>query len=345
MPDGSSSDAPVMRPGPRTCSRARPPRARASSTVVRPAAGVPVAESPAIGLASAASDGSSTTSAILAIVRRIGSGFSSETALRFFATVAKRTRADLGARYWRHGHILAGPTVKRYRTLGVRSPASALEQRPVVTASCVVRTRNPIAAQPRPYRSGPTLSWAYCQDPQRTLPEATRIQRVKGAGIAVIPASLDHPRPLVVVAEDGVDALTMLGLMLEFRGFDVVLTGDGREALNAVILDGPDAVVSDMNMPHLDGLALCRAVRALPTGGGIPVILWSSAEVDDPRLLQANALGGVEFVSKSLAVTEVDAALRRLLALTETSGHQPAAEMGEDRNAQHRTSPSVGVAA
>lgn len=147
------------------------------------------------------------------------------------------------------------------------------------------------------------------------------------------------------MAEDGVDALTMLGLMLEFRGFDVVLTGDGREALTAVTLSGPDAVVSDMNMPYLDGLALCRAVRALPAGASVPVILWSSAEHDDPRLLQAIALGGDEFVSKSHAVTEVDAALRRLLALTETSRKQPAGGMDEFRNGQDLEHPAVAAAA
>ena len=92
-------------------------------------------------------------------------------------------------------------------------------------------------------------------------------------------------RPMTLPSE-----LTMLGLMLEFRGFHVVLTGDGRDALNAVILYSPDAVVSDLNMPHLDGLALCRAGRAPSTGGSVPVILWSSAPADDSRLPQALAL-------------------------------------------------------
>ncbi len=147
------------------------------------------------------------------------------------------------------------------------------------------------------------------------------------------------------MAEDGVDALTMLGLMLECRGFDVVLAGDGRDALNAVIRHGPDAVVSDMNMPHLDGLGLCQALRELPDGGSVPVILWSSAQADDSRLLQAVALGGVVFVSKSLAVTEVDAALRRLLLLTEATGESAARGIGEDRIGQDAEDPSAAAAA
>jgi len=156
----------------------------------------------------------------------------------------------------------------------------------------------------------------------------------KRSGITVVCASSRRPRPLIVVAEDGVDALAMLGLMLEFHGFDVVLTGDGCEALNAVLVYKPDAVVTDMNMPHLDGLGLCRAVRALPTPALLPVILWSSAEADDPRFLEAIELGGVEFLSKSLAIAEIDAALRRILAADDTSRMQPVAEAGEALSSQ-----------
>lgn len=130
-----------------------------------------------------------------------------------------------------------------------------------------------------------------------------------------IPVGSSGCRPLVVVAEDGPSERTMLGLMLEVKGFDTVLTADGRAALDAVLTHGPDAVVSDMNMPHLDGLGLCRALRALRPAAALPVILWSSADPDDPRLVEAIALGGVEFVSKSAAIGRLDPLLRRLLGL------------------------------
>ena len=133
--------------------------------------------------------------------------------------------------------------------------------------------------------------------------------------MSTIPVGSSGCRPLVVVAEDGPGERTMLGLMLEVKGFDTVLTADGRAALDAVLIHGPDAVVSDMNMPHLDGLGLCRALRALRPAADLPVILWSSADPDDPRLVEAIALGGVEFVSKSAAISRLDTLLRRLLGL------------------------------
>lgn len=145
------------------------------------------------------------------------------------------------------------------------------------------------------------------------------------------PPAVPRTRPLVVVADDGIDARTMLGLLLEFRGFDVILTVDGRDALAAVVVHHPDAVVSDLNMPNLDGLELCRAVRALPAsdGSSMPVILWSSVKTDDPRLAEAIALGGVEFLSKSLAVAGIDGALRRIL-------HAPAAGLLRTRAIRRR---------
>ena len=124
--------------------------------------------------------------------------------------------------------------------------------------------------------------------------------------------SPDRSRPLVVVAEDDDDARSMLGAWLESRGYEVVLTADGLEALDSVRGRGPDVVVSDMNMPRLDGLGLCRAVRELKSGNALPFILWSSLPSDDTRVRAASALGG-QFVSKSRAVAEIDAVLKRVL--------------------------------
>lgn len=58
--------------------------------------------------------------------------------------------------------------------------------------------------------------------------------------MSAVPPSSYRERPLIVVAEDGVEARTMLGLVLEFRGYDVVLAVDGIDALDAVLARRPD---------------------------------------------------------------------------------------------------------
>ena len=117
----------------------------------------------------------------------------------------------------------------------------------------------------------------------------------------------------MLVVDDDADARIMLGLLLESRGYAVALAADGLEALEVLRVQSPDAVVSDMNMPRLDGLALCRAVRELGSDSPVPFVVWSSVAPDDDRVRETRALGGVEVIGKSQAVVDVDVALRRLL--------------------------------
>ena len=125
-----------------------------------------------------------------------------------------------------------------------------------------------------------------------------------------------HRRPLLVVAEDGPDARALLSIVLEARGFDAIFANDGAEAIDAVLSHRPDAVVSDMNMPRCDGLALCRAVRSVPAVAEVPIVIWSSLSANEPRVVEATSLGRVEFFSKSNAVTGIDAVLWRALGPT-----------------------------
>jgi CheY-like chemotaxis protein len=122
-------------------------------------------------------------------------------------------------------------------------------------------------------------------------------------------------RPLVVVAEDRADERAMMGAFLGRRGFDVVLTADGHEALHAVLAHGPDAVVSDVDMPNLDGLGLCRALRALRVYTTLPIIVYTGADMNEPHLRDTLELHRVRVVSKSRAISEVAAVLRNMIAV------------------------------
>ena len=64
---------------------------------------------------------------------------------------------------------------------------------------------------------------------------------------------------------------------------------------------------------------MCRALRALPEGASLPVVLWSGAGSDDPPVLEALALGSVEWLSKAVAVSEIDDVLRRMLRQADVS--------------------------
>lgn len=96
------------------------------------------------------------------------------------------------------------------------------------------------------------------------------------------PAPLDHPRRILVVD----DALTVRELqrsILERAGFVVTMASDGREALERLDEADPDLVLTDVEMPELDGLGLTRAIRALDRWTNLPVVILTSRSEDADR--------------------------------------------------------------
>jgi CheY-like chemotaxis protein len=81
-----------------------------------------------------------------------------------------------------------------------------------------------------------------------------------------------------LVAEDEDSIATMLCDALEDEGYDVTLARDGREALDRLRTSPPALVITDLMMPYLDGLELCRAMQADPAYHAIPVIVMSAIE-------------------------------------------------------------------
>ncbi len=74
----------------------------------------------------------------------------------------------------------------------------------------------------------------------------------------------------LLVVDDDPSVREALALVLDLNGFDVVTAGDGREAIRTLSVDSPDAVILDVLMPGLDGLEVCRRMRAI--GNRTPVL-------------------------------------------------------------------------
>jgi CheY-like chemotaxis protein len=95
---------------------------------------------------------------------------------------------------------------------------------------------------------------------------------------------------VIVVAEDHEDIRFVLQRALERAGHQVVAAADGAEALDAVRRHRPDMVVTDVDMPHMTGLDLCRAIRADASLRHIPVVLASGSLLPgDERAVEVGA--------------------------------------------------------
>ena len=105
---------------------------------------------------------------------------------------------------------------------------------------------------------------------------------------------LGHGRR-ILVADDNPAQLKLNSLKLSMLGFAVETAGDGKEALEKAKRNPPDAILSDILMPDMDGFELCLAIRQNPLLKAIPVVLTSShytAEADQKlaKKLGASAL-------------------------------------------------------
>jgi len=98
-------------------------------------------------------------------------------------------------------------------------------------------------------------------------------------------------RQRVLVADDSLTTRTMERYILEAAGYEVILAGDGVEALALLQDGGCDVLVSDVEMPGLDGIELTRRVRAEPSLRDVPIILVTSLDspTDRERGLHAGA--------------------------------------------------------
>ncbi|MDT4976078.1 MAG: two-component system, chemotaxis family, sensor kinase CheA, partial [Pseudonocardiales bacterium] len=97
------------------------------------------------------------------------------------------------------------------------------------------------------------------------------------------------------------DALTIRELqrsILERAGFEVRVATDGNHALSNLAEEPSDLVLTDIEMPNMDGFALTEAIRAHPTLANIPVLILSSrtGDADRQRGLEAGADG---YITKS----------------------------------------------
>ena len=103
----------------------------------------------------------------------------------------------------------------------------------------------------------------------------------------------DAPRRKILVVDDALTVRELQRTILERAGFDVRVATDGDQALSRLAEEPSDLVLTDIEMPNMDGFALTEAIRAHPTLSNIPVLILSSrsSETDRKRGLDAGADG------------------------------------------------------
>jgi two-component system response regulator MprA len=117
----------------------------------------------------------------------------------------------------------------------------------------------------------------------------------------------------LLIADDEAAVRDALALVLDLNGFEVTTAADGREAMRTLSAQRPDAVILDVLMPGLDGLEVCRRIRA--TGDRTPVLMLTARAEVSERVAGLEA-GADDYLVKPFAREELIARLRALLRRT-----------------------------
>jgi DNA-binding response OmpR family regulator len=118
-----------------------------------------------------------------------------------------------------------------------------------------------------------------------------------------------RPVSRILIAEDDPNQRRILQAYLEREGHEVVAVEDGRAAIDETRKRLPDLVVLDVMMPKVDGLDVCRVLRA---DSSIPIVLVTARSSEDDLLLGLD-LGADDYITKPYSPRELTARVRTLL--------------------------------
>jgi CheY-like chemotaxis protein/MinD-like ATPase involved in chromosome partitioning or flagellar assembly len=118
----------------------------------------------------------------------------------------------------------------------------------------------------------------------------------------------------ILIVDDDLESLKLIGLMLRRRGFEVISASAGRQALEHTRGERPDLVILDIMMPDMDGYEVCQRLRSDPETSDVPVIMFTAKTLVGDKVAGFHA-GADDYLTKPIhpseLVTRVESLLER----------------------------------
>jgi two-component system chemotaxis sensor kinase CheA len=140
------------------------------------------------------------------------------------------------------------------------------------------------------------------------------VSRVPGQRLAEAPAqAVLEGKKRVLVAEDSLTTRTLVKSILEAAGYEVAVAADGAAAWQLLQERGADVLVSDVDMPRLDGFALTEAVRGSKRFADLPVVLVTARETEEDKARGIEVRADAYLVKSAFDQTNLLQAIAQLL--------------------------------
>jgi two-component system chemotaxis response regulator CheY len=117
---------------------------------------------------------------------------------------------------------------------------------------------------------------------------------------------------LIMTADDSASVRQMVSFTLKQSGYDVVEAVDGKDALTKLGTQKVDMLVTDLNMPNLDGIGLIKGVRAGSLNKFIPIVMLTT-ESQESRKAEGKAAGATGWIVKPFKPEQLVAVVKKVL--------------------------------
>ena len=116
----------------------------------------------------------------------------------------------------------------------------------------------------------------------------------------------------ILAVDDSTSMRQMVSFTLKGAGFDVIEASDGVEALNKAKGEQVDLVISDVNMPNMDGIALVKELRGLPNYKYTPMLMLTT-EAGEDRRAQGKSAGATGWIVKPFNPDQLLSTIKKIL--------------------------------
>jgi DNA-binding response OmpR family regulator len=116
----------------------------------------------------------------------------------------------------------------------------------------------------------------------------------------------------ILVVDDEIGALTLIGIMLDRGGFEVLKARDANQAVETLDKDTPDLIILDVMMPGIDGIELCKMIRGRKPTTETPILILS-ARGDAESVMRGMDAGATDYLPKPILHHDLVAKVRNML--------------------------------
>ncbi len=121
----------------------------------------------------------------------------------------------------------------------------------------------------------------------------------------------------IMIVDDDKGALTLIGIMLDRGGFQVVSAQNGYQALDKLDQETPDLIILDLMMPGMDGIELCKVIRERTETARTPILILSTKS-DAQSVIQSMEAGATDYLPKPIFHNDLVSKVRDMLEAAAT---------------------------